>query len=219
MIAAARRPARCRSLRRAAFIPLRLPAEIRAPLYRPSVPLLRCAAALQLARHAVRPSAAARSSHHMRQRDKRPALLFRARGAFCGQILRMLDGGKPRLVLHRSPQARLPSVSAAVPLPPLLRGWRRRLWLPLGDQRKLKNKSPAGAPAIQLAAKLCPWVDNRLCRLFIGGRFFGAARSGCPRDAPSPRKAYRSRSRPPPRLRWSRSIFASCSVSCVTSRP
>ena len=83
--------------------------------------------------------------------------------------------------------ARLPS-AAAVPPPPLLRGWRRRLWLPLGDQRKLKNKSPAGAPAIQLAAKLCPWVDNRLCRLFLGGRFFGAARCGRPRDAP-PRMA------------------------------
>jgi len=75
-----------------------------------------------------------------------------------------------------------------MPPPPLLRGWRRELWLPLGDQRKLKNKSPAGAPAIQLAAKLCPWVGDRLCRLYVGGRFFGAARSGRPRDAP-PRMA------------------------------
>jgi hypothetical protein len=75
----------------------------------------------------------------MRQSDKRPALLPLMLLSALGLLLLMLDGGEaklPRLDRRRSPQARLPSVAAAVPPLPLLRGWWRRFWLPLGDQRK-----------------------------------------------------------------------------------
>ena len=89
-------PVRRRSLRHAALIPLRLPAEIRAPFYRPSVALLRRPDSMQLARHGLRPSAAAGGGDHMRQRDEGPALLFRTLHAL-GLLLLMLDGGKARL--------------------------------------------------------------------------------------------------------------------------
>ncbi len=103
-------------------------AEIPAPFLRPCVALLRRSATLQFALHALRPSAAARIGHHMRQRDKRPALLFGALRAL-DLLLLMLDGGKaklPRLDRRRSPLAPPPSVAAAVPTLPLLRGGRRR---------------------------------------------------------------------------------------------
>jgi hypothetical protein len=79
--AATRCPAARRSLRRSTLLTLHLSAEIRAPFYRPSVALLRRPASLQVARHALRPSAAARVGHHMRQRDERPALLLPMRRA------------------------------------------------------------------------------------------------------------------------------------------
>ena len=108
-----------------------------------------------------------------------------------GLLLLMLDGGKaklPRLDRRRSPPAPPPSVAAAVPPPPLLRRWRRRFWLRLGDQRKLINELPTGAPPVQLAAQLRPRVRLRRRRGFGLRRFFGAAGLGRPRCAP-PRSA------------------------------
>ena len=99
----------------------------------------------------------------------------------------MLDGGKaklPRLDRRRSPPAPPPSVAAAVPPPPLLRRWWRRFWLRLGDQRKLINELPTGAPPVQLAAQLRPRVRLRRRRGFGLRRFFGAAGFGRPRCAP-----------------------------------
>ncbi len=182
-----RAAAPCRAFRRSALLTLHLSAEIRAPFDRPSIFLLRRGAALQLALHALRPSAAARVGHHMRQRDERPALLLGA----LSLLLLMLDGGKaklPRPDRRRSPQARLPSVAAAAPPSPLLRRWWRRFWLRLGDQRKLINEPPTGAPPVQLAAQLHPRVRLRRRRGFGLRRFFGAAGLGRPRCAP-PRMA------------------------------
>ena len=100
ILAAWRRP-----LRRSPLLALRLPAEIPAPQYSPSLPLLRRAASLQISHHLLRISAAARVGHDMRQRDERPALLLRA----LGLLLLVLDGGKaklPRLDRPRSPPLR-----------------------------------------------------------------------------------------------------------------
>ena len=122
----------------------------------------------------------------MRQRDKRPALLFGALRAL-GLLLLMLDGGKaklPRLDRRRSPPAPPPSVAAAVPSPSLLRQGRRRLWLRFGDQRKLINELPTGAPPVRLAALLRPRVRLRRRRGFGLRRFFGAAGLGRPECAP-----------------------------------
>ena len=123
----------------------------------------------------------------MRQRDKRPSLLLRA----LGLLLLMLDGGKaklPRLDRRRSPPAPPPSVAAAVPPLPLFRRLRRRFWLRRGDQRKLINELPTGAPPVQLAPQLRPRVRLRRRRGFGLRRFFGAAGLGRPRCAP-PRSA------------------------------
>jgi hypothetical protein len=173
-------------LRRSALLTLHLSAEIPAPFLLPCVALLRRPATLQLALHALRPSAAARVGHDMRQRDKRPALLFGALRAL-GLLLLMLDGGRakfPRLDRRWSPPAPPPSVAAAVPTPPLLRRGRRRFWLRLGDQRKLINKLPTGAPPVQLAPQLRPRVRLRRRRGFGLRRFFGAAGLGRPECAP-----------------------------------
>ena len=178
------------SLRRSPLLALRLPVEIPAPFLRPCVALLRRPATLQLARHTLRPSAAARVGHHMRQRDKRPALLLGALRAL-GLLLLMLDGGKaklPRLDRRRSPPAPPPSVAGAMPPSPLLRRGRRRFRLRFGDQRKLINKPPTQAPSVQLAAQLRPRVRLRRRRGFGLRRFFGAAGLGRPRCAP-PRMA------------------------------
>ena len=185
-------PAARQSLRRSSpLLALRLAAENLAPFFRPSVALLRRPATLQLALHALRPSAAARVGHHMRQRDKCPALLLGALRAL-GLLLLMLDGGKaklPRPDWRRSPQARLPSIAATMPtLPLLLLRGRWRFWLRLGDQRKLINEPPTGAPPVQLAAQLRPRVRLRRRRGFGLRRFFGAAGLGRPRCAP-PRSA------------------------------
>ena len=183
----ARSSAARRSLRRSPLLALHLPAKIAAPFVLPCVALLRRGAALQLARHLLRPSAAARVGHHMRQRDKRPALLLRALRAL-GLLLLMLDGGKarlPRLDRRRSPPPMPPPpIAAAVPPPPLLRRWRRRFWLRLGDQRKLINEPPTGAPPVQLAAQLRPRVRLRRRRGFGLRRFCGAAGLGRPECAP-----------------------------------
>ena len=179
-----------RSLRRSPLLALRLPAENRAPFFRPSVALLRRPASLQLARHAApairrRPR---RPPHAPARQTPCPAA--RALRAL-GLLLLMLDGGKaklPRPDRRRSPPTPPPSVAAAVPPLPLLRGWRRRFWLRLGDQRKLINKPPTGAPPVQLAAQLRPRVRLRRRRGFGLRRFCGAAGLGRPRCAP-PRMA------------------------------
>ena len=181
-------PAARRSLRRSPLLALRLSAEIPAPFLRPSVTLLRRPATLQLARHALRPPAA-RVGHDMRQRDKCPALLFGALRAL-GLVLLMLDGGKakfPRPDRRRSPPAPPPSVAGAVPTLPLLRRGRRRFWLRFGDQRKLINEPPTSAPPVQLAPQLRPRVRLRRWRGFGLRRFFGAARSDRPTNAPTRR--------------------------------
>ena len=124
----------------------------------------------------------------MRQRDKRPALLLGALRAL-GLLLLMLDGGKaklPRPDRRRSPPTPPPSVAAAMPPLPLLRRGRRRLWLRLGDQRKLINEPPTGAPPVQLAPQLRPRVRLRRRRGFGLRRFFGAAGLGRPRVRPAP---------------------------------
>jgi hypothetical protein len=93
---------KCEDFRRSSFrrpavalalLALRLAAENLAPFFRPSVALLQRAASVQIARHLLRPSAAARVGHHMRQSDKRPAMPLRALSV----LLLMLDGGKAKL--------------------------------------------------------------------------------------------------------------------------
>ncbi len=49
---------------------------------------------MQLARHALRPSSAARVGHHMRQRDERRDLMRRDRGGLRSPPAHFLRGGK-----------------------------------------------------------------------------------------------------------------------------